>query len=394
MTSERSEYKGRNNSSILFLFACAATTIVCGQELYKNILPYFFEIKSGTLTLYTFVPDNFYSFSSVIYRRALPGEVIYYLDVLTGNGPLAFSFIIFMFSAFIVFLIFREAAETLTPPECFLLMLTPIVLNYKIDGEIFLFIPFISILFMKGQARDILTLFLIGVAITIRSVAFIFFLPVVLYLIFNGRSYVRVFAALVLAAATAFLFAPKPDPTYLLETTYWPDQGYGDLKETYEYMFVEWGLSDIIRFHIELLDGHVWSSLIGMFAITVLSVVYIVKRSENVALATYYILMIMFFSIVSIDYGRYYYVYFGFAILSTHAKATDYFSFAPFPQILDRFLPDTQRRISDALLSVGSVSRAIMIAFFALCPVGYWAAETSFPPRLLQLFGDIIDHVM
>jgi len=141
---------------------------------------------------YSFRVDNFWAFSSSIFRRALNGELIYRINLATGHGIYIYSLFIWITFLIFLYLAIREIKETLTFYDLFLLLISPALLLYRVDSEIFALLPFLTLLNPNKNIRLWGTIALIIISTLFKEISFLFFLPVLLYFFINGNISIKV----------------------------------------------------------------------------------------------------------------------------------------------------------------------------------------------------------
>ena len=267
---------------------------------------------------YAFRDDNFWAYSSGIYRRALPGELMYQIDRLTGLGPETLLAAIFISFAFVVLAVGRVIWRTISLPELILIVISPIVFFFEIDAEIFLFLPFLAIRYAPEVWRWPAILILIIIATSIREIAVILYSPVLLLMLTRCGWRMRIGAAAFLGVFTLSLVAPLGEATLFLETTYWPAQGIGGLADKSLYQFVNLSFSDLMReYHLPVLTeyGAMW--VIPWIGLGMFLIAYVARETRSGLFTLWFLALYISISILSIDHGRYAYFCFCFAVLAS-----------------------------------------------------------------------------
>ena len=282
------------------------------------------NIFHTTDQLYTFRPDNFWAYSSMIFRRALTGEFLYYLDLITGHGIYLFSVLIWL--TFLLFLVayLSELKKEFNSIGLLLCLLSPVFLLYQVDAEIFMLLPFITLYSKSNFVQNWGTLILIVFSVLIRELSLLFFFPVLVTFILQGRMALKAATITALLLLLVFLFSPKPAPTFYLENNYWNAQGFHTthsfIGSKHLYDFVSMPLSDLLSLHISLLKeiengwfllGLPLISFMGLFA----GIFY--ARTKSVGGTLYSIGLVSVSFILTLDYGRYFYLFFMFALFAS-----------------------------------------------------------------------------
>lgn len=369
----------------LFLLGLLGLALLSAIQrvIFWSVLPYL----EGT-SLATFREDNFWAYSSGFMRRGLPGEFIYRLDQWTHQGPLIYSVLIaaIYFLAWVV--VAREAARFFTPVQAMLALLTPLALHNGIDGEVFILLPLLYLGLRGEQASDLTALVLIALALAMRESAILFFLPLILGIMIRAGWLERLCGVAILAMFALSIVAGN-DPTYLLERDYWPGAGIDDLMTRHLYLFAELPLGMLLHVHFSVIHDHlalVTPSLV-LFAVLYVTVIY--RRSGSVLLTAYFSAALSVFFLLTIDYGRYFYLPFAIALLIT--------------------APGVRERIWDPLSARSAARRerlasrqapewlAAILLGFALAPSGYYVEVYTLFPRFVvtahELFGSVASHL-
>jgi len=324
-----------------------------------------------------FRDDTFWAWSSGFARRGLPGEVIYRLDLLTGTGPFLFSVLLIAVFAGIAVLALGELHRRLPGAQFALLCLTPVVLIYRVDAEVLILLPFLGLILARGTWLGPVTLVLIAVATLTRELALVLFLPVLVTLAITGPVWLRAIT-LATVAALSLPFVLGGQPTYALETLYWPDHGVPGLRDMIMYRFAEMGLSELLHLHLGFWAENwliVLPSILVFLALALSILVPAGPQGSRAALVFLPLVGAMF--ILTVDYGRYFYLLVFYVILATRPDCLPFFDLRDW-----RGLPAAEA----GLARVGHWTarhRTAVLAAFALVPSGFWTNEYQALPRVV-----------
>ena len=347
--------------------------VVAGMAGVRYVLPYLTEGVT-----FTFRQDNFFSYSSGMVRRALPGEIIYRLDLLTGIGPQIFTGLMLTLWLFFLGLTTFHFRRTATPLEQIFVYLSSFYLLHSIDAEIFILLPFLGILFFRGSAAAYGVLGTIVLAGLIREVTFLLFAPVLLGFLLSKRWPLVLSTLVVTGAATWLLVFYSPLSSYALEFEYWPDRGISRLVETNLYSFVHRPLGNVLTMHVTWISDNILIIAPALIFFFGYAAMLIHHRRGSPAL------VLMFFGTVSVlyvltfDHGRYFYILFMFLVLMTTNRGRTYFeAIAWQPPPLSWF---------GALLDKSNDrARSVTALLFALAPSGEWVGTYQPLPRAVRV---------
>lgn len=371
--------------SHLLLPACLALALLSAVQraFFWAILPYF----DGSSTA-TFREDNFWSYSSGFLRRGFPGEAIYRLDLWTQHGPLIFSLLITVTYFLAWYVVAREAGRYLTPVQSMLALLSPLALHAGIDGEIFLLLPLLYLVWRGRDANELVALLLIGLALAIRESAILFYLPLIAGLMLRG-DWTRRLVGLVILTVFALSIIAGGEPTYLLEHEYWPAQGVEDLRARHLYLFAELPLGTLLDLHQGLIRENLVLIAPSLLLFGIIYVSLILQRTGSLLLTGYFIAALVVFFTLTIDYGRYFYLPFAIALLMTSPGVA--------PRLWD---PTRPHRAPDdnprAPVNAPVWLTPVMLGF-VLAPSGYYAEAYTMIPRiaitLSELWGAVASRL-
>jgi hypothetical protein len=194
----------------------------------------------------------------------------------------------------------------------------------------------------------------------------------------------------VLALLLVFLFFPKPAPTFYLENNYWSTQGVFSapafILNKGLYRFVSMPLSDLLTFHLSVLKeikygwfllGLPITSFMGLFV----GVFY--SRTKSVEGTLYAIALISVSFFLTLDYGRYFYVFFMFALLASSNSVKLYFT--TFPK-----LPFIRLDHATKLFEKIALYRMYFLLTLIIAPSGFWAEKFTVHPRIFTFLHELI----
>ncbi len=357
----------------------ASSSVLTLSLLKRDLCPYLFGGNE-----YTFRPDNFWAYSSGFFRRGFVGELIYWLDIITGYGPRFFSAILltsFVLSAITAILIARRNT---TIPEQILICISPIFLLYRVDSEILLFLPFAVIFLWNGKNKNYFILVSIILSMCIREIALLYYFPVLLGFVFSRNINLRISSISALAAWT-FCFIFLHNVNYNLEHTYWPNQGITNLMDNHLYKFSTMPFKQVIFLHVGFIYDNILLITPGILSFFTFAYIYIVKKYNTIIPAVWFLLTTALFFILTVDYGRYYYFLFIFLLFFTCSTGRKYFQFKEISYIGHLVASPILSRIDN--FSSGYINRCglISLLIFALSPSGFWADSYTIYPRVLNL---------
>lgn len=359
------------NENIALLFVILAFFFLMLYSGFKLNIFLLFDVD------FAFREDNFWSYSSSIFRRGMVGEVIYFIDVLTGNGAYIFSCLIWL--TFLVFLAktLSYMKDSLSLIELSIFLISPCFLLYSVDSEIFTLLPFLALMSSNHVVKLWGGLLLIALAISIREISFLFYFPILIYMFIFEKVEIKLVSLLILILSLFLLLYPKPDPTFLLEDTHWSDKGY-ELKDHHLYQFVTMGIYDVLAYHFGYFRDKLFYIVIPLLSFISLSIIFFYQRTKDSVAALYYLGMVSVCFILTIDYGRYFYLFWMYAILSSHPKVS-YLFIKPWSFI--NFRPD----FIDRGLSWLYQFRTLFLVTLVLAPSGYWIGVYQLYPRIMTL---------
>ena len=331
--------------------------------------------------LYSFRPDNFWSYTSSIFRRGLAGEIIYRAQLLTGNGIYLFSLAIWLMFALSLMLFLKEVInERLRAVEIIFLILSPFILLYSIDTEIFCLLPFLTLFSKNEKVRNLGTLCLIIISVLFREFSLLLYFPVILHFILKGSKGIKISYTLAFLFILFVIFMPKPTPTYILENTIWNDL---QLRNTNLYKFTEMSLKDVLPIHIGFISEkwHYFITAVICFILFTASTFY--AKTKSIIGVFYLLITIAICFILTVDYGRYFYLFLIFYFIASNHKISSYF--CTFPQSLQKI--DDIKLFHSFFTFVGKHKLLILI-IATLAPSGYWSGEYQIKPRFITLLAE------
>ncbi len=333
--------------------------------------------------LYTFRDDNFWSYTSGFYRRGLPGELLLWLNNITdGAGPILYSSILMGFYLVVLTLVLRSLIPRHGTLFLFLLCVSPIMLFFRIDSEVFLLLPFALICLLGRSIRLPILMIFVVVSIAVRETAFLIYLPIILRCFTTGSILDLLLGFFAIAIFAIFILILPENLTYQLENHYWPIYGIENLTETYLYNFAGGSLQETLYLHLHFISKNIllggWS--LAAFFIFVLGFIY--SATKSVPICTYFALLLLVMGILTVDYGRYYYLFFFCAVFLSYGQASSYMELRPLV-ILVRYLSMEQ------FLKRGFVicerHKTTTLTLLCLAPTGFWIGEVDPIPRFIAI---------
>jgi hypothetical protein len=271
-----------------------------------------------------------------------------------------------------------EIRKELTLLETILFIFSPLFLIYNVDAEIFTLLPFLVLSHKDEKIRVWGGIFLIILACLIREISLLFFFPVLISFILNEKKLNRIISSFTLIFLILFTISPTPPPTYFLENTYWMDRGI-DLKSYNLYQFADMRATEIITIHL----GYILSKIelvvvpVLCFMLFILSVFY--KRTQSLTGTIYILVMVSTCFLLTVDYGRYFYLFVMFIFLASQKKTTKLFSTFPTIPIIKDSSP-----IKRTLQKVEAY-KIYLLLILVFSPSGFWAGAYQLTPRFYTL---------
>lgn len=367
-----------NRLSSLFLLLALAFAFFNSARLL------FFPMLQGEA--YGFRDDNFWSLTSGFYRRFLPGDFLYYTDLVTSFGIEIYSLVLITLFGFFAILVYRELNITLQPIEKIILSLSPIVLLYQVDSEIFLLLPILPLLFIKDRsAREATFLLLLLFSIFVRELSILFYAPVLLWIIVQSPIKLKIAATSIVAIFVFSILFLSGEPTYGLERDYWPAQGVSDLETTHLYQFAEKSITEVLALHLSLIQEYFIIFAPGVVLFLLLCCTYIYRRTSTAYPVVFFIVLCLVSFVLTIDYGRYYYLFFFLCVFLSSDNVRGYYQL---PRGLDALFGRIFEYVNASFQNLSRVSKyffAATAAAFVLAPVGYYIEYYDPWPRVVMV---------
>lgn len=352
------------------LWACIGVAILVGRQIRKALLPYLLEEDVTT----TLREDDYWSFTGGFIRRALLGEVLFQGSSLTGtNISAAVSVACVIAYGFVVYRVLRRLLHTLAPVQVAMLALTPLLIPFKIDREVFLLLPLLAFATAgTSNLRWTIAGSVAAVAALVHEFALALYVPLMLAVHASSGRLLRVSPALLVAGALVVIAVPlalvPAAPTLVPEQAFWPRFGITGLDQSWLYAFAEMRFSEVLRLHA----GYMTASLTAFLnvAFVLASFWFLVTRvatAPAMRLAAPFVLLPFF--VLTVDYGRYAYVLFAFFVLGDRIVSEQRAATAAATE-RPRWTPLTW----------------VVLVGMSLAPVAFWVGDPA-PPTPIRLFG-------
>jgi len=363
-----------------WLSALALFAVMAGLEMLINLVPYL--IYDVT---FWFREDNFWSYSSGFSRRALIGELLYWFQAFLGIGPWILS--IFIYLAFIPLLaaMCRELFKTASPLIIILLMFTPFALSYGADAEIFLLLPLLAMTGTESDRQKLTVLALIAAVSLIREIALILYIPVLLRFISRESGALRYLSIAYIGVMLFSLVYDFGAPNFSLETGFWPQHGVSGLEDTVLYGFATTSLGELIAIHYESTMHYPVLALIQWGLLAGAMFFYLAHRNVPPLVFGWFIAMFAVSSVLTIDHGRYAYMFFMFAVLLSSDVRKSWFDFdlPALPPI--RWATDLTQSLMTAMMRVAGIALPVVLALLIISPSGFHTGDMDWTPRVLEI---------
>jgi|GEM_PF-2462362 len=350
--------------------------LMCAYVLAWLLNPYLKGFEYG------FRADNFWSYSSGIYRRGIVGEIIYWLDLATGIGPQLFSALLYAASISVLIAVGRIVAKEFSLLELALLGLSPIFWLYGVDAEIFMLLPLVGMLAFPQWWTGGVLLASIAIAGLVREISFILYSPVLLTMLLQRGLALRL-GVLALVGGFAVLLATEPDaPTFFLENGHWTEHGIAGLAEHGMYQFAAMPFSELLDRHWRLMEngfalGVFFWAAVGLFILT-----YVAEKTGSGLAVLWLLLVYGVCSILSIDHGRYGYFYFAFALMISAPAARSYFQMETLNLPLGQTVGRIMAPVTDMLARSARPLRIACLFVAVVAPSGLYVGKMVPLPRL------------
>lgn len=390
----RANFSGRSlpdlNYAVTVFAYLLAGLYAFGNVLLSNILPYFTS-KSP----YTFRTDNFWSYSSGFTRRGLPGELLIWLnEVSAGNGPFIFSAIVSLLFIVTYVIVLSRLFSDCSGVSSILLALSPILLFFQIDAEIFMLLPLLVMCFTTPGPSMPLVLALIGLSIAFREASILLYFPVIVKGFFDKRAISAVISAAIIGLFIISISLQGEDLSYRMERDYWPAFGITDLLASHLYSFSDLPLSETISFHLEMISRKFVAGGASLIAFFFICTITIYLRSRSLFLVLYFSCAMGVMGILTVDYGRYYYLFFFAAVLMSDQRAMLYVILEPIKVILDEKLVNS-RLFAKWRCDAVRLTRIRTLALLVIClaPTGFYIGSLKMTPQFVRVVSEFLVRV-
>ncbi len=344
----------------------------------------------GSDLAFAFRSDNFFSFSGGQIRRGLIGEKLILLQSWGIDAVQFYSVLLLVFFAFAYLIVFPRLLQSFKSTEVFLILMGGFFLMPGLDREIFILLP--ALYFLFRRQRDLLFYLLIAVLAFVHELALLLYFPFILDLLLRAwkeHKPAQLLAVLLILGGYGAVILIKGQMNFVPEREFWPQYGISGLEDRFLYSFSGKGLWETLKMHLSVMIGRRETiyAMPGMAAFFTIVFLSLQRFGASALLIVYYIGINALIFLLTIDYGRYFYLLFFFYLLISQngmlgmaEKALK--GFKPlFPQFLERLMNFEFRR--DVYLSA--------LIVFALAPFGYWLGDTLLEPALWQEVQQLID---
>lgn len=344
----------------------------------------------GSEQVFTFRSDNFFSFSGGQIRRGLIGEKLILLQSWGMDAIFVYSLLLLLFFSLCYLLVFPSLLQSFKVREAYLIVLSGFFLMPGIDREIFMLLP--ALYYFIRRKNDFLFYLLLGLMAFIHELSLLLYFPFIWLLIQNfwreRKAQSLLYFTLVMACFAAVIVL-KSELNLVPEREFWPQYGIEGLEDHFLYTFAGKGLLATLKLHASVILGKVetFYALPGLLAFFILLLLTL-KRYGASALSLYYYLAInLILFLLTIDYGRYFYLLFFFYLLISQSGLL-----ALADQSLQSFrflMPAFIRRGLQFKFKHSWYQIALLV--FALAPFGYWLGDTLLKPAFWQEIEQLID---
>jgi len=370
-----------------FSFCIGTMCFVCltAYVFSLNIVPYF-----TTEHLYFFREDNFWSYESGISRRAAPGQLIWYLDILSMRGPFLYSGLLFAVFCLSIFILIFRSGLTLHPSEAIVLIFSPIFLLYSVDSEILLILPALALFSHRIRAYPFLLIPIIVLTCLLREIALILYAPILLTLFLYDWRKTAVCLLASIGLCGGVIYTMMGETAFALEKNYWPGRGIEGLDTYGLYNFLDISLPSVLKFHLSViltqgfpLNVAFWLSAVALFC----NICY--QRTGSWLFSISFLGIFLACGILSIDHGRYMYFYFILVYLLT-AKEVQALTVTGCDTIGRQLgmMRDPLPKGLYALLTSRWIRRGALAAL-VLLPSAYFAGGLFEKPRALVFMSEL-----
>lgn len=353
--------------------------LMVAWRLSQTLLAPFF----GADLAFSFRSDSFFSFSGGQFRRGFIGEFLFQMQSAGLPAILMYSLLLLLLFALLYAWLFPKLLVSFKASEILLILLGGFFLMPGIDREIFMLLP--AVYFFLRPRLDL------GFFAILFLLAFIHEMSLLLYFPFMWAAFRQMqkegkwakllyLLPVLLAYLTAIVW--KGHPNYLPEREFWPQFGILNLEDHFLYSFAGKGLLATLKLHASVFLGKVESLYALPGLISFFGILYLLLRrfGASVYSMAYYLAVTVLFFMLTIDYGRYFYLLFFFYLLLSQsgllAKADA--ALADFKFLIPPFLRNWLS------LDFSHLHFQILLLIFALAPFGYWLGDTQLSPAFMQ----------
>lgn len=339
---------------------------------------------------FAFRSDNFFSFSGGQIRRGLIGEKLILIQSWGLDAILLYSIFLLAFFVFLYAYIFPKLLQTFKVSEVILILLSGFFLMPGLDREMFLLLP--AIYFFLRRKFDFLFYVFLAITAFVHELSLLLYFPFIWDLalrVWKEKRLLPMSYLLLITSSFGAVVLLKSELNLIPEKSFWPQYGISGLEDHFLYTFAGKGLGATLKLHASVILGKVQSlyAIPGLLAFFVL-VTLTLKRFGAAGISIYYFVAInILLFLLTIDYGRYFYLLFFFYLLLSQTgllnradKALSSFKF---------LLPKFIARVLAFNFSYSWYFMALLI--FALAPFGYWLGDTLIEPALWQEVKQIIN---
>ena len=344
----------------------------------------------GSELAYTFRSDNFFSFSGGQIRRGLIGEKLILLQEWGFDAVFFYSLLLLVFFSFCYLVVFPRLLQSFKVQEAYLILLSGFFLLPGIDREIFMLIP--ALYYYLSHKNDFLFYFLLGISAFIHELTLLLYFPFIWILIqdfWRIRKWQPLFYFVMVMACFAVVIGLKSELNLIPEREFWPQHGVEGLEDHFLYGFAGKGLMATLKLHGSVILGKVETlyALPGLAAFFVLLALTL-KHFGAAAISLYYYIAInVLLFLLTIDYGRYFYLLFFFYLIISQSGllAIADRSLRSFRFLMPKFV--------EGWLSFkfNRTWYQIALLIFVIAPFGYWLGDTLLKPALWQELEQLID---
>lgn len=356
------------------------------MRLGRTLLP----SSIGSDLAFSFRSDNFFSFSGGQIRRGLIGEGLLQLQSIGVDAIVSYSLLLLISYFLLYTFVFPKLLASFRVSEVLLILLSGFFLMPGIDRELFMLLP--AVYYFARRKEDAGFYLLIALNAFIHELALLLYFPFIWGLLQNlirDRRLPQLLYLLVIGASFGSVILLKSELNLVPEREFWPLHGVSGLEEHFLYSFAGKGLMATLKLHGSVILGKVETlyaipGLLAFFLLLAMSL----RRFDAKAIVVYYYLAInALLFVLTIDYGRYFYLLFFFYLLVAQSglllKAEQ--SLSSFKFLMPAFV--------ERLLSFEYSARIFrwVLVLFAIAPFGYWLGDTILEPALWQELEQVIE---